>query len=110
MNSTAHYLSIQEVARRLTPADRTADTDKVYNWVRRGVTVAGKRVQLEAIRLPHGLAVTEQALQRFVDQLTRQEGLQSVGEQTPEQTPTPTASGVLPRFSAAERGTYPTQS
>lgn len=110
MNTTTQYLSIQEVARRLTPADRAADTDKVYNWVRRGVTVAGRRVQLKAIRLPHGLAVTEEALQLFVAQLTHQEGLGSVSQQVPEPTPAPMAGGVLPRFTAGERGTYPTAS
>src|SRR4051812_9602577 len=76
------YLTIPEVAARCGGVDRS----RVYIWIKRGVTVRGRagRFYLKPARLPSGLRVREQELERFLAELG--------GESQPLTPPSPRAT------------------
>jgi hypothetical protein len=68
------YLSLAQAARRIPPTkgDRPVHVSSLTRWITRGVkTQAGSVIRLEARRFPGGWKVTSQAVDEFLDDLTR---------------------------------------
>ncbi len=66
---SGEYLSREQVASRLSPADRKVSAATVYKWATRGVKVGGRPVVLKATRLPGGLAFRREDVDAFIAEL-----------------------------------------
>ena len=58
----AHHIPRRRLGRPTHPAT-------VWRWAKKGVNANGRRVFLDAVKLPSGGATTLEALQRFLDEI-----------------------------------------
>jgi hypothetical protein len=85
-SETCPYLPLSEIARRIPPTKgkRPVDTSTITRWITKGVRAAnGTVTRLEAKRFPGGWKVTSEALEEFIDRLTRA----AIGEFEPVEDP-----------------------
>jgi hypothetical protein len=86
--ATQSYLTLPQAARLMpsTKGDRPVHPITVGKWITRGARSGKRRVYLEGRRFPGGWKVTPEAIERFVDELTRA-ALESRGvEPSPSKT------------------------
>jgi hypothetical protein len=84
---TCPYLSLAQAARRVPPTrqDRPVHVSTLTRWITKGVRKAdGTLTKLKARRFPGGWKVTSEALDEFLDELTRA----ALGENEPAEPPT----------------------
>jgi hypothetical protein len=85
-DSTA-YKSLSQAARRIPPnrENRPVHVATLTRWITKGVRKAdGTRIKLEARRYPGGWRVADEAVDRFIDELTGA----ALGDAESAETPT----------------------
>jgi hypothetical protein len=98
------YLSLAQAARRIPPTkgDRPVHVSTLTRWITKGVkTAAGWVIRLEARRFPGGWKVTEEAVDAFLDELTRAAlGSEPIPCASPNPNTSPGSSRSASRLSA----------